>query len=82
MMHWPSKDSTNTPSFAKKRVSLQHTLCAPYYPILRIRNAAPTTNMEHNKELATAWDFVEHTGTSIFLTGKGWQQARQHFLKP
>ena len=26
--------------------------------------------MEHNKELATAWEFVEHTGTSIFLTGK------------
>lgn len=26
--------------------------------------------MEQNKELRQAWDFVEHTGTSIFLTGK------------
>lgn len=26
--------------------------------------------MEQNKELREAWDFVEHTGTSIFLTGK------------
>ncbi len=26
--------------------------------------------MEQNKELRLAWDFVEHTGTSIFLTGK------------
>ena len=25
--------------------------------------------MEHNKELLTAWDFVENTGRSIFLTG-------------
>lgn len=26
--------------------------------------------METNQELKTAWDFVEHTGVSIFLTGK------------
>lgn len=26
--------------------------------------------MEKNNELRTAWDFVEHTGISIFLTGK------------
>lgn len=26
--------------------------------------------MQENKELREAWDFVEHTGTSIFLTGK------------
>lgn len=26
--------------------------------------------METNKELREAWEFVEHTGTSIFLTGK------------
>jgi hypothetical protein len=26
--------------------------------------------MDQNKELRLAWDFVEHTGTSIFLTGK------------
>ena len=26
--------------------------------------------MEDNKQLQTAWDFVEHTGKSIFLTGK------------
>lgn len=26
--------------------------------------------MEQNKELRLAWTFVEHTGTSIFLTGK------------
>lgn len=26
--------------------------------------------MQANKELREAWDFVEHTGTSIFLTGK------------
>ena len=25
---------------------------------------------EENKELNYAWDFVEHTGTSVFLTGK------------
>ena len=25
---------------------------------------------ERNPELRKAWDFVEHTGTSIFLTGK------------
>lgn len=26
--------------------------------------------MEKNSELRHAWDFVEHTGISIFLTGK------------
>ncbi len=26
--------------------------------------------MIDNQELQTAWDFVENTGTSIFLTGK------------
>lgn len=26
--------------------------------------------MEKNNELRTAWEFVEHTGHSIFLTGK------------
>lgn len=26
--------------------------------------------MEHNNELELAWEFVEHTGVSIFLTGK------------
>mgnify|MGYP000400692318 FL=1 len=26
--------------------------------------------MENNTELRNAWDFVEHTGISIFLTGK------------
>ena len=25
---------------------------------------------KENKELGYAWDFVEHTGTSVFLTGK------------
>lgn len=29
-----------------------------------------TTLMEQNQELRNAWDFVEHTGISIFLTGK------------
>ncbi len=27
-------------------------------------------DMEHNEELRMAWDFVEKTGTNIFLTGK------------
>lgn len=36
--------------------------------------------MEHNKELATAWEFVEHTGTSIFLTGKA-GTGKTTFLK-
>src|SRR3712207_9432883 len=26
--------------------------------------------MQQNEELKQAWDFVEHTGKSIFLTGK------------
>lgn len=33
--------------------------------------APPTsTNMEDNEELRLAWEFVEHTGKSIFLTGR------------
>ncbi len=36
--------------------------------------------MEQNKELRTAWDFVEHTGHSIFLTGKA-GTGKTTFLK-
>lgn len=36
--------------------------------------------MEKNKELRQAWDFVEHTGTSIFLTGKA-GTGKTTFLK-
>ena len=36
--------------------------------------------MEHNLELRTAWDFVEHTGRSIFLTGKA-GTGKTTFLK-
>lgn len=36
--------------------------------------------MEHNRELRTAWDFVEHTGRSIFLTGKA-GTGKTTFLK-
>lgn len=36
--------------------------------------------MEQNKELRLAWDFVEHTGTSIFLTGKA-GTGKTTFLK-
>ena len=36
--------------------------------------------MEQNKELRTAWDFVEHTGRSIFLTGKA-GTGKTTFLK-
>ncbi len=36
--------------------------------------------MEHNEELRTAWDFVEHTGRSIFLTGKA-GTGKTTFLK-
>lgn len=36
--------------------------------------------MEQNKELRDAWDFVEHTGTSIFLTGKA-GTGKTTFLK-
>lgn len=36
--------------------------------------------MEKNKELREAWDFVEHTGTSIFLTGKA-GTGKTTFLK-
>ena len=37
-------------------------------------------NMERNDELRTAWDFVEHTGRSIFLTGKA-GTGKTTFLK-
>lgn len=36
--------------------------------------------MEQNTELKTAWDFVEHTGRSIFLTGKA-GTGKTTFLK-
>ena len=36
--------------------------------------------MEQNKELRTAWDFVENTGRSIFLTGKA-GTGKTTFLK-
>ncbi len=36
--------------------------------------------MEQNNELATAWEFVEHTGISIFLTGKA-GTGKTTFLK-
>ncbi len=36
--------------------------------------------MEQNEELRTAWDFVEHTGRSIFLTGKA-GTGKTTFLK-
>ena len=36
--------------------------------------------MEKNLELRTAWDFVEHTGRSIFLTGKA-GTGKTTFLK-
>ena len=37
-------------------------------------------NMERNNELRTAWDFVENTGRSIFLTGKA-GTGKTTFLK-
>ena len=36
--------------------------------------------MEQNNELRIAWDFVEHTGRSIFLTGKA-GTGKTTFLK-
>ena len=36
--------------------------------------------MEQNQELRTSWDFVEHTGRSIFLTGKA-GTGKTTFLK-
>ena len=36
--------------------------------------------MEQNSELRNAWDFVEHTGRSIFLTGKA-GTGKTTFLK-
>ncbi len=38
------------------------------------------TDMEQNNELRTAWDFVESTGRSIFLTGKA-GTGKTTFLK-
>ena len=38
------------------------------------------TTMEKNTELRQAWDFVEHTGRSIFLTGKA-GTGKTTFLK-
>jgi hypothetical protein len=38
------------------------------------------TTMQQNKELRTAWDFVESTGRSIFLTGKA-GTGKTTFLK-
>ena len=38
------------------------------------------TDMEQNNELRTAWDFVENTGRSIFLTGKA-GTGKTTFLK-
>lgn len=43
-------------------------------------NNASNWYMEQNKELRNAWDFVEHTGTSIFLTGKA-GTGKTTFLK-
>ena len=39
-----------------------------------------TTQPVRNNELRTAWDFVEHTGRSIFLTGKA-RTGKTTFLK-
>ena len=39
-----------------------------------------TSTMEQNNELRTAWDFVESTGRSIFLTGKA-GTGKTTFLK-
>ena len=36
--------------------------------------------MEKNEDLREAWEFVEHTGTSIFLTGKA-GTGKTTFLK-
>ena len=40
----------------------------------------PNTPQSSNKELRTAWDFVENTGRSIFLTGKA-GTGKTTFLK-
>jgi len=42
--------------------------------------ALNTSTMQQNKELRTAWDFVESTGRSIFLTGKA-GTGKTTFLK-
>lgn len=39
-----------------------------------------TKHMEANNELRTAWDFIEHTGISVFLTGKA-GTGKTTFLK-
>jgi hypothetical protein len=49
-----------------------------HYLCRHIQNRSIT--MEQNQELRTAWDFVEHTGRSIFLTGKA-GTGKTTFLK-
>lgn len=44
------------------------------------RNSAATSQDQDNAELRQAWEFVEHTGTSIFLTGKA-GTGKTTFLK-
>ena len=36
--------------------------------------------MEENQDLRTAWEFIEHTGKSVFLTGKA-GTGKTTFLK-
>ncbi|MBR4899235.1 MAG: AAA family ATPase [Prevotella sp.] len=45
-----------------------------------MRCMSRTDSKEQNTELRTAWDFVEHTGRSIFLTGKA-GTGKTTFLK-
>ena len=57
----------------------------PYYIIAMatdtsIEEQHTTTQPVPNNELRTAWDFVEHTGRSIFLTGKA-GTGKTTFLK-
>lgn len=35
--------------------------------------------MENNPELQLAWQFIENTGTHLFLTGKP-EPEKRHFL--
>ena len=43
---------------------------ASFFISLRKGNIHKTTNMESNPQLELARDFLEHTGVSVFLTGK------------
>lgn len=43
-------------------------------------NSVATSQSQDNAELRQAWEFVEHTGTSIFLTGKA-GTGKTTFLK-